>query len=150
MRLGCTFLITLCCNTTGLHHATTMHAAQLQLRVLHDPSLSTSSKWPLCTWMDITPALSRACCAALSATTPCWFANVLCCSQVRKLDFLVWFISLCSTMFLGVKVGLAVSIGLALLIVVYESAFPHTALLGRVGATTIWRNVEQFPAAQVC
>jgi MFS superfamily sulfate permease-like transporter len=69
--------------------------------------------------------------------------------QVHKLDWLVWMTSFLSTMFLGVEVGLAISIGLALLIVIYESAFPHTALLGRVGHTTIYRNVKQFPDSQV-
>lgn len=53
------------------------------------------------------------------------------------------------TMLLGVTTGLAIAIGLALLIVIYESAFPHTALLGRVGNTTIYRNVKQFPNSQV-
>lgn len=57
--------------------------------------------------------------------------------------------SFLSTMFLGVEIGLAISIGLALMIVIYESAFPHTALLGRVGRTTIYRNVKQFPDSQV-
>lgn len=57
--------------------------------------------------------------------------------------------SFISTMFLGVEIGLAISIGLALMIVIYESAFPHTALLGRVGRTTIYRNVKQFPDSQV-
>ncbi|KAF8066266.1 SULTR2 [Scenedesmus sp. PABB004] len=69
--------------------------------------------------------------------------------RVRKLDWLVWMTSCVTTMFLGVEVGLAISIGLALLIVVYESAIPHTALLGRVGNTTIYRNVKQFPNSQV-
>jgi hypothetical protein len=69
--------------------------------------------------------------------------------QVRKLDWVVWMTSFLSTMFLGVEMGLAISIGLALLIVIYESAFPHTALLGRVGNTTIYRNVKQFPNSQV-
>jgi sulfate transporter 4 len=72
-----------------------------------------------------------------------------CGMQVRKLDWVVWMTSFLSTMFLGVEMGLAISIGLALLIVIYESAFPHTALLGRVGNTTIYRNVKQFPNSQV-
>lgn len=71
------------------------------------------------------------------------------CLQVRKLDWCVWMCSFLSTMFLGVEIGLAISIGLALMIVIYESAFPHTALLGRVGRTTIYRNVKQFPDSQV-
>lgn len=80
------------------------------------------------------------------ASTLCNFNALL---QVRKLDWLVWMTSCISTMVLGVETGLAISIGLALLIVIYESAFPHTALLGRVGNTTIYRNVKQFPNSQV-
>lgn len=52
-------------------------------------------------------------------------------------------------MFLGVEIGLAISIGLALMIVIYESAFPHTAMLGRVGTTTIYRNIKQYTNSQV-
>lgn len=69
--------------------------------------------------------------------------------QVHKLDWLVWMVSCLTTLLAGVEIGLAVSIGLALLIVVYESAFPHTALLGRIRETTVYRNVKQYPDAQV-
>jgi hypothetical protein len=82
-------------------------------------------------------------------TSQCCPVRVVVVLQVRKLDWFVWMTSFLSTMFLGVEMGLAISIGLALLIVIYESAFPHTALLGRVGNTTIYRNVKQFPNSQV-
>lgn len=54
-------------------------------------------------------------------------------SQVQLRDFLVWLTAFICTLFLGVELGLAIAIGLALLIVIAESAFPHTAVLGRVG-----------------
>lgn len=58
-------------------------------------------------------------------------------------DFAVWMVAFLSTLFLGIELGLGVSIGLALLIVIFESAFPHTAMLGRVDRTTVYRNIEQ-------
>lgn len=69
--------------------------------------------------------------------------------KLSKLDWLVWTTCFLCTCFLGVELGLAISIGLALLIVVYESAFPHTALLGRIGETQVYRNVKQYPDARV-
>ena len=59
--------------------------------------------------------------------------------QVNKLDWLVWMTSTISTVCLGVEVGLAISIGLALLMVVYESAFPRISVLGCLPQTTIYR-----------
>lgn len=82
------------------------------------------------------------------------------------------------TLFAGVDIGLGISVGLAILIVVsasgriihgcispprcpcvllqsrwhpislpvvqvLESAFPHTAKLGQIPGTTVWRNVQQ-------
>jgi sulfate transporter 4 len=67
--------------------------------------------------------------------------------HLRKLDLAVWLASFLGTMFAGVEIGLAISIGLALLIVLYESAFPHTALLGRIGLSRVYRNVKQYPGA---
>jgi len=64
-------------------------------------------------------------------------------------DFLVWLVAFLCTMFLGVEMGLAISIGLALLIVVFESAFPHTAVLGQVNDSAVYRSIEQYPDAKV-
>lgn len=32
--------------------------------------------------------------------------------------------------------------------VIYESAYPHTAVLGRLPGTTVYRNVKQYPEAE--
>ncbi|WIA41485.1 hypothetical protein OEZ86_008861 [Tetradesmus obliquus] len=64
-------------------------------------------------------------------------------------DFAVWLVAFLATLFLGIELGLAAAIGLALLIVIFESAFPHTAVLGRVDRTTVYRNVEQYPGAEM-
>lgn len=58
-------------------------------------------------------------------------------------DFAVWVVAFLSTLFLGIELGLGVAIGLALLIVIFESAFPHTAMLGRIDRSTVYRNIEQ-------
>jgi len=69
--------------------------------------------------------------------------------RVHLRDFLVWTVGFLCTLFLGVELGLAISIGLAVLIVVFESAFPHTAVLGRVERSQVYRNVEQYPDAEL-
>ena len=68
--------------------------------------------------------------------------------QVNKMDCLVWLAAFLGTMFAGVEIGLAISIGLAVLLVVMESAFPHTAILGRIPGTTVYRNLKQYPNAE--
>ncbi|KAG2497041.1 hypothetical protein HYH03_005043 [Edaphochlamys debaryana] len=69
--------------------------------------------------------------------------------RVNKLDFLVWMASFLGTLFISIEIGLGIAIGLAMLIVIYESAFPHTALLGRIPGSGVYRNVKQYPNAQM-
>jgi len=68
--------------------------------------------------------------------------------RVRMFDFLVWCISCIGTMFLGVEIGLAIAVTVSLLIVIYESAYPHIAVLGRLPGSTVYRNVKQYPNAE--
>ncbi|GIL90343.1 hypothetical protein Vretimale_18206 [Volvox reticuliferus] len=69
--------------------------------------------------------------------------------RVNKLDFLVWMASFLGVLFISIEIGLGIAIGLALLIVIYESAFPHTALLGRISGSSVYRNIKQYPNAQL-
>ncbi|GKY91087.1 hypothetical protein MPSEU_000081500 [Mayamaea pseudoterrestris] len=69
--------------------------------------------------------------------------------KVHKKDFLCWLCAFLGSMFLGVELGLAVAVGLSLLIVLYESAYPKTAVLGRLKGTTVYRNIKQYPDAEV-
>lgn len=68
--------------------------------------------------------------------------------QVNKLDLCVWLASCLGTLFISIEIGLAISIGLAVVTALYTSAFPHTAVLGKVG-TSVFRNVKQYPDAQL-
>ncbi|KAG1664416.1 hypothetical protein FOA52_009738 [Chlamydomonas sp. UWO 241] len=50
----------------------------------------------------------------------------------------------------NVELGLGLAIGLAIFITIHQSAFPHTAVLGKVpGASYVYRNIKQYPDSQV-
>ena len=53
------------------------------------------------------------------------------------------------TIVLGVESGLMISIAVSLLIVLYESVYPHTAVLGRLPGTSLYRNIKQYPNAEM-
>ena len=67
--------------------------------------------------------------------------------KINKMDFLVWLVSFTCTLFLGAEYGLGIAVALALLHVVYESAFPNVPALGRLPGTTIYRSLKQYPQA---
>jgi MFS superfamily sulfate permease-like transporter len=68
--------------------------------------------------------------------------------KVHKFDCAVWFVAFLTVMFLGLIDGLAISVCISLLIVLWESAYPHTAELGRLPGTTLYRNIEQYSEAE--
>ncbi|PNH07849.1 Proton/sulfate cotransporter 2 [Tetrabaena socialis] len=69
--------------------------------------------------------------------------------KINKLDFFIWMAAFLGTLFISIEIGLGIAIGLAILVVVYESAFPHTAMLGRIPGSGVYRNVKQYPQAQL-
>lgn len=58
---------------------------------------------------------------------------------MNKLDWIVFNAALFVTMFAGVDIGLGVSIGLSIVLALYKSAFPKTAILGRLPETSVYR-----------
>jgi sulfate transporter 4 len=64
--------------------------------------------------------------------------------KVHKFDFVVWVIAFLGTLFLGVQQGLAIAVAISLFLVIWESAYPHIAELGRLPGTTLYRNVAQY------
>lgn len=52
------------------------------------------------------------------------------------------------TLFLGIELGLGIAIGLSLFLVIFESAYPHTAILGRLPGTTEYRNIKNYDQAE--
>ena len=69
--------------------------------------------------------------------------------RTNKLDFLVFSAGVLGVVFLGVELGLAVAISLSVVLALAKSAFPHTAVLGRLpGTTGDYRSVTQYASAQ--
>jgi len=68
--------------------------------------------------------------------------------HVHKFDFCVWVVSCLGTMFLGVEIGLTIAVAVSILLVIYESAYPHAAILGRLPGTTVYRNIKQYHEAE--
>ena len=61
------------------------------------------------------------------------------CTQINKLDWVVFNVALFATMFAGVDIGLGVSIGLSIVLALWKSAFPKTSVLGQLPETTVYR-----------
>lgn len=76
------------------------------------------------------------------------FAEAIYLFKVHKFDFTVWVVAFWGTMLLGVEYGLGIAVALSLLIVIYKSSYPQTAVLGRLPGTTLYRNVKQYPDAE--
>ncbi len=52
------------------------------------------------------------------------------------------------TMFLGVEIGLFISVCFSTLVMIYMATWAHTAVLGRIPGTTVYRNCSQYPEAE--
>eukprot|EP00898_Chlorokybus_atmophyticus_P003931 jgi/Chlat1/4539/Chrsp29S04452 len=68
--------------------------------------------------------------------------------EVSKRDVLLALVTFALTAFMGIEWGVGMGVGLSLLFVLYESGHPHTAVLGRLPGSTIYRNVRQYPEAK--
>lgn len=53
------------------------------------------------------------------------------------------------TLFVGVMPGIGVGVLLSLISVIYRSAQPHIAVLGRIQGTRNYRNIDRFPDAEI-
>jgi sulfate transporter 4 len=68
--------------------------------------------------------------------------------KINKLDWLVFNAAWFGVMFAGVEIGLAIAVGVSILLVLYKTGFPHMAVLGRLPGTTVYRNIKQYPEAK--
>ncbi len=82
----------------------------------------------------------------LTAMSPA-HCSILCCLQVNLLDWVVFNVALFATMFAGVDLGLAISIGLSIILALYKSAFPKTSVLGQLPETNVFRWAQPSPCA---
>lgn len=68
--------------------------------------------------------------------------------NISKRDWLIWVFTFVFTLFLGVEIGILVGVGLSVLLVLYRTAFPRIAMLGRLPGTNIYRNAAMYPNAE--
>lgn len=68
--------------------------------------------------------------------------------KTDKVDFAMMAVTFLATLVFGIELGIAVGVGLSLLMVIYRSASPHVAILGRLPGTQYYRNLKRFPNAE--
>jgi SulP family sulfate permease len=66
----------------------------------------------------------------------------------RPDEFLSLIITFLATLFIGIIAGIIIGILFSLLLLVYRTAKPHIAELGRVGTSDYFKNVERFEDAK--
>jgi SulP family sulfate permease len=67
--------------------------------------------------------------------------------RVKRSDFYLLALAFTATLALGVERGIIVAVVASLLVVLSQTARPHTAVLGQVPGTTSFRNVDRSPGA---
>lgn len=61
-----------------------------------------------------------------------------------RVDFWMLIVTFIATLSLGIEQGIGVGVILSLIMVIYRTTTPHTAILGQVPNTTFYRNIERF------
>jgi SulP family sulfate permease len=65
----------------------------------------------------------------------------------HKKDFSMMLITFLATLILGIEEGVLTGVVLSLLLVIYQSSRPHSAILGQIPESDYYRNVRRFPEA---
>ncbi len=69
-------------------------------------------------------------------------------AAVKKSDLIGLGVAFVATLALGIELGIGVAVVASMLVVFARMSRPHSAVLGRIGDTTTYRNIERFPEAQ--
>jgi len=64
--------------------------------------------------------------------------------KCNRTDFWMLVVTFLGTLLLGIEIGIGIGVILSLIMVIYQSTRPHTAVLGRVNETNLYRNIERF------
>ncbi len=67
--------------------------------------------------------------------------------KVDRRDFGLMALTFVATLALGIEQGILVGVIVSLIVVIYESSTPHTALMGRLPDTETYRNLKRNPDA---
>ncbi|MDZ7674826.1 MAG: sulfate permease [Acidimicrobiales bacterium] len=68
--------------------------------------------------------------------------------ELKTADFATLFVAFGATLVLGVELGIAAAAVASLVVIVVRMMAPHTAVLGRLPGTRVFRNVDRFTDAE--
>lgn len=67
--------------------------------------------------------------------------------NVKRSDLLLLLFAFFATLFLGIEPGILLSVAASLILIIRRSTRPHSAVLGQIPGTTIYRNINRYPEA---
>jgi len=67
--------------------------------------------------------------------------------KVKRSDLALLILAFFATLLLGIEEGILISIAASLILMIRRSTRPHTAILGHLPGTDIYRNVNRYPEA---
>ncbi|XP_064409157.1 solute carrier family 26 member 6-like, partial [Latimeria chalumnae] len=76
------------------------------------------------------------------------FTDIATLWRTNRIDLLVWIVTFVATLLLNLDIGLAVSVGFALLTVIFRTQMSTYAILGQVLETDIYRDMTQHKEAK--
>ncbi|ACY14886.1 SulP family inorganic anion transporter [Haliangium ochraceum] len=68
--------------------------------------------------------------------------------RIKRIDLGMLLATFAATLLLGIQQGILVGVGLSLLVMLVRTTQPHTAVLGKLPGTTVYRNVERYAEAE--
>jgi len=68
--------------------------------------------------------------------------------RTDRLDLSMFGITFFATLLLGIEEGIAVGVIVTLIMVIYKSTKPHAAVLGRLGTSNVYRNIDRYEEAK--
>ena len=76
------------------------------------------------------------------------FKEVIYLWRTDRRDFLMLAATFLATLLLGIEQGIGTGVILSLAMVIYRSAYPHMAILGKMPGIPVYRNINRFPQAK--
>jgi sulfate permease, SulP family len=68
--------------------------------------------------------------------------------SIKTSDLVTMIVAFTATLALGIELGIAVAVVASMVVVAARMMAPHTAVLGRLPGTHLYRNLERFPEAE--
>ncbi|MEL6344626.1 MAG: solute carrier family 26 protein [Myxococcota bacterium] len=69
--------------------------------------------------------------------------------RLSRSDFWLMALTFFATLSLGIEQGIIIGVVASLLWFIWKTSVPHSAVLGRLPGTTVYRNIKRYPEAEV-